>query len=175
MRNVSPSCQTLLQQTLGGKISNLSLHYVAHFFLVLDKRAEANAAAKDALERNSGRVIENCHHSPNFKACFMCQGAMVTEPLGLAHHSISFGPTTPPGELMFLVLVPPIPRLRLAPVQSVPKSPHQCSTPIGTLSAWTGIPSCYSYLSGPHFPTKLSSMDRLTPARLLRSPPGIST
>ena len=65
-----------------------SLHNVASSFLALDRQAEANTAANEALERNHGRVLENCGYAPNFKACCVCQGAMVVHALegGLPLH-----------------------------------------------------------------------------------------
>ncbi len=47
----------------------LSLHSIAKSLLVLGRRAEANAAADGALERNHGRVLEKCKGAP----CFVCQ------------------------------------------------------------------------------------------------------
>ena len=50
-----------------------SLHSIAKSFYALGKHAEANAAANEALERNHGRVVENCGNAPDFKSCFVCQ------------------------------------------------------------------------------------------------------
>ena len=58
-----------------------SLHNIPNSFLALEKPAEANAAAIEALERNHGRVLEGCSSAPNFKACFVCQRAMITDSL----------------------------------------------------------------------------------------------
>ena len=59
-----------------------SLHDIPNSFLALEKLAEANAAAIEALERNHGRALEGCSSAPDFKACFVCQKAMVTDSLG---------------------------------------------------------------------------------------------
>ena len=58
-----------------------SLHDISNSF-VLDKHAEADAAAIEGLERNHGRVLEHCDYAPNFKACFMCQKAVMTDSPG---------------------------------------------------------------------------------------------
>ncbi len=85
---VYQECILLLSDLAGtnseeGRCLISSLHNVANSFLVLDKQAEANAAANEALERNHGKALENCRHAPNFKACFVCQGALITESLGV--------------------------------------------------------------------------------------------
>ena len=59
-----------------------SLHDMSNSFLALDKHAEANAAAIEALERNLGRILETCDYAPNFKSCFTCQKAVITDAPG---------------------------------------------------------------------------------------------
>ncbi len=56
-----------------------SLHDIAEPFLALGKHAEANAAANEALERNHGRVFEDCYRAPDFKSCFVCQRAITPD------------------------------------------------------------------------------------------------
>jgi len=51
----------------------LTLHHIALSFHALDKYPEANIAATEFLERNHGRVLENCHYALDFSACFVCQ------------------------------------------------------------------------------------------------------
>ncbi len=50
-----------------------ALHNIANSFSGLGKYVEANAAAIEALERNHGRVFEECSSAPDFKSCFVCQ------------------------------------------------------------------------------------------------------
>ena len=59
-----------------------SLHDISNSFFALDKHAEAGAAAIEGLERNHGRVLENCDYAPNFMACFMCQKAVMMDSPG---------------------------------------------------------------------------------------------
>ena len=59
-----------------------SLHDISNSFFALGKHVEADAAAIEALERNHGRVLENCDYAPNFKACFMCQKAVMMDSPG---------------------------------------------------------------------------------------------
>ena len=53
-----------------------TLHNIANCFHALDKRADANAAVNEALERNHGRVYRYCLYAPDFRACFVCQRGM---------------------------------------------------------------------------------------------------
>jgi tetratricopeptide (TPR) repeat protein len=54
-----------------------ALHNIANSFHALGESAEANSAAIEALERNHGRVSENCDHAPDFQSCFVCQRAII--------------------------------------------------------------------------------------------------
>jgi len=63
------------------KSLTLTLHNIAHSFLALGKYAEANTAATEALTRNHGRVLEDCDYAPDFISCFVCQRAMITDPI----------------------------------------------------------------------------------------------
>ena len=38
-------------------------------------------AAIEALERNHGKVFEDCDYAPDFKSCFVCQRATITDSL----------------------------------------------------------------------------------------------
>ena len=58
-----------------------ALHFIANSFHVLGKHADANAAANEALERNHGKVNEDCDYAPDFKACFVCQRATIPDSL----------------------------------------------------------------------------------------------
>ena len=59
----------------------MALHDIAQSFLALGKHAEANVAANEALERNHGKVLEDCDHAPDFKSCFVCQRAITPDSL----------------------------------------------------------------------------------------------
>ena len=59
-----------------------ALHNIAHSFLALDRHTEANTAANEAKERNHGRGLERCPHTPNFQLCFVWKKAMITGSLG---------------------------------------------------------------------------------------------
>ena len=65
----------------GERCLTLSLHHIVDPLLALGKHAEANAAADEALERNYGRVSEDCGYAPDFKSCFVCQRAMIPNSL----------------------------------------------------------------------------------------------
>ena len=54
-----------------------ALHDIANSFHALGKHADANAAANEALERNHGKVKKSCNYALDFKACFVCQRAMM--------------------------------------------------------------------------------------------------
>ena len=56
-----------------------ALHYIANSFHGLDKHADANAAANEALERNHGKVLAWCNYAPDFKACFVCQRGTILD------------------------------------------------------------------------------------------------
>lgn len=43
------------------------------------KHDEALAAANEALERNHGEVIRNCGYALDFKSCFVCQKAVISD------------------------------------------------------------------------------------------------
>jgi len=58
-----------------------SLHYIAKSFHALGKYAEANTAATEFLERNHGRVLENCGFAPDFSRCFVCQRGIIPDSL----------------------------------------------------------------------------------------------
>ena len=58
-----------------------ALHNIANPFYALGKHADANAAANEALERNHGKVIEDCDDAPDFKACFVCQRGTIPDSL----------------------------------------------------------------------------------------------
>ena len=51
----------------------LSLHDSALSLYALDKRADANDAADEALDRSCGMVIRSCRYAPDYKACFVCR------------------------------------------------------------------------------------------------------
>ncbi len=53
-----------------------SLHNIAQPLLALGRRAEANAAANEALERGHQKVLEFCNYAPDFESCFVCQRAI---------------------------------------------------------------------------------------------------
>ena len=59
----------------------LSLHDIVDPFLALGKHAEANAAANEALERNHGKVLEDCGYAPDFKSCLVCQRVKIPDSL----------------------------------------------------------------------------------------------
>ena len=59
-----------------------ALHNIAYCFFAVDRHAEANAAANEALERNHGRALEGCPVAPNFQLCFVCRRAMRTDSIG---------------------------------------------------------------------------------------------
>ena len=73
-----------------------ALHYIANSFHALGKHANANAAANEALERNHGKVEEDCDYAPDFQACFVCQKAMMTASIGDPSSSLPFFPTSSP-------------------------------------------------------------------------------
>ena len=54
----------------------VALHHIANCLHALDRRADANAAANEALERNHGRVYGGCRYAPDFRACFVCRRGM---------------------------------------------------------------------------------------------------
>jgi len=58
-----------------------SLHHIAKSFRALDKYAEANTAATEFLQRNHGRVLENCGCAPDFSGCFVCQRGIIPDSL----------------------------------------------------------------------------------------------
>ena len=58
-----------------------ALHNIANSFHALDKRADANAAASEALERNHWKVLGDCGYAPDFRACFVCQRVMTHDSL----------------------------------------------------------------------------------------------
>jgi len=60
---------------------NVALHNIANSFRALDKYAEANTAATEALERNRGKVLEDCEYAPDFSACFVCQRGIIPNSL----------------------------------------------------------------------------------------------
>jgi len=60
---------------------NVALHNIANSFRALDKYPEANTAATEFLERNHGRVKENCRYAPDFNACFVCQRGIIPDSL----------------------------------------------------------------------------------------------
>jgi len=57
------------------------LHDIAMSFRTLGKYAEANTAATEFLERNHGRVLEDCGFAPDFSRCFVCQRGIIPDPL----------------------------------------------------------------------------------------------
>ena len=59
----------------------LTLHNIANSFRALDKYAEANTATTEFLERNHGRVLENCGYAPYFSGCFVCQRGITPDSL----------------------------------------------------------------------------------------------
>jgi tetratricopeptide (TPR) repeat protein len=59
-----------------------ALHNISSSFLALERHAEANETANEALERNHGRALEGYPCAPNFRLCFVCQRAMITDFLG---------------------------------------------------------------------------------------------
>ena len=75
---------TLLRRALAAtdreeeRLLIITLHNVAQCFTALDKHADTNAVANEALERDHRRVFEGCHYVPDFKACFVCQKGMIT-------------------------------------------------------------------------------------------------
>jgi len=58
-----------------------TFHNIAKSFHVLDRYAEANTAAYEFLERNHGRVLENCGCAPDFSVCFACQRGIIPDSL----------------------------------------------------------------------------------------------
>jgi len=58
-----------------------SLHDIANSFRALDKHTEANTAATEFLERNGGKVLENCDYAPDFSGCFVCQRGVIPDSL----------------------------------------------------------------------------------------------
>ena len=71
-----------------------ALHDIANSFHALGKHADANAAANEVLERNHGSVLEDCDYAPDFKACFVCQKAMMTASIGDPPSPLPFFPTS---------------------------------------------------------------------------------
>jgi len=67
-----------------------ALHHIARSFRALDKYHEANTAATEFLERNHGRVLEDCHYAPDFSRCFVCQRGIKPDSV----HNVS--PPPPP-------------------------------------------------------------------------------
>jgi tetratricopeptide (TPR) repeat protein len=67
-----------------------SLHDITYSLRALSRYAEANNAAIEALERNHGRVFEDCDYAPDFESCFLCQRAMITHSLGDGFPSLPF-------------------------------------------------------------------------------------
>ena len=65
----------------GEKYLMLTLHDIANSFRALDKHPDANTAATEFLERNHGRVLENCDYAPEFSACFVCQRGIMPDSL----------------------------------------------------------------------------------------------
>jgi tetratricopeptide (TPR) repeat protein len=61
----------------------IGLHNIANCLHALEKRAEANDAVIKALERNHGRVLEECNYAPDFRSCFVCQNAVIFDPTTL--------------------------------------------------------------------------------------------
>jgi len=57
------------------------LHHIAKSFRALGKYAEANTAATESLERNHGRVLEDCGCAPDFSRCFVCQRGIIPDSL----------------------------------------------------------------------------------------------
>ena len=57
----------------------LTLHHIAHSFRTLDKYSEGNTAATEFLERNHGRVLEDCGYAPDFSGCFVCQRGIIPD------------------------------------------------------------------------------------------------
>ena len=51
----------------------LSLHDIALSLYALDRRADANDAADEALDRSCGMVFTSCRYAPGYKACFVCR------------------------------------------------------------------------------------------------------
>jgi len=76
--------------TLAEKDLMLTLHNIADSFRALGKYPEANTAATEFLERNHGRVLENCGYAPDFSGCFVCQRGIIPKSL----HNLS--PPFPP-------------------------------------------------------------------------------
>jgi len=58
-----------------------TLHHIAQSFHALGKYAEANTAATEFLERNHGRVLEDCDFAPDFSRCFVCQRGIIPDTL----------------------------------------------------------------------------------------------
>ena len=58
-----------------------ALHDIAISFLALEKHAEADAAANEAVEMNHGRGLETCQNALDFKLCFVCQRATIPDSL----------------------------------------------------------------------------------------------
>jgi tetratricopeptide (TPR) repeat protein len=58
-----------------------SFHDIAISFNALDKHAEADAAATEALEGNHGWLFEDCQYAPDYRACFVCQRASILDSL----------------------------------------------------------------------------------------------
>jgi len=54
-----------------------TLHHIAQSFRALGKYAEATTAVTEFLERNHGRVLEDCGFAPNFSRCFVCQRGII--------------------------------------------------------------------------------------------------
>ena len=59
----------------------MALHDIANSFHALGKHADANDAANEALQRNHGKVDEDCDDAPDFKACFVCQRGTIHDSL----------------------------------------------------------------------------------------------
>jgi len=74
----------------GKKYLIWSLHDLANSFRALDKYAEANTAAIEALEKNRGRVLEGCLFTPIFSACVVCQRGIIPDSLQIISPPLPF-------------------------------------------------------------------------------------
>ena len=81
-----------------------ALHDIANSFHALGNHANANAAANESLERNHGKVNEECDYAPEFKACFVCQRGTI--PVSLQND------------------LPPFPSLRAVPPPRLAEDPE---------------------------------------------------
>jgi len=59
----------------------LTLHDIANSFRALDKYSDASIASTEFLERNHGKVLENCDYAPDFSACFVCRRGTIPDSL----------------------------------------------------------------------------------------------